>query len=218
MLNTFIRLTQVSYCTDQECQEDEQCFSSSPVYELAIPAKPSDVIAWIEDKSSANYWAAEHLRIGLADSCGNIVVEDIGTVEESESQYYLSATIPSDTIDGGYTLVIYHKLTIEVFSFTNNSATEVCDGSITFEIPNEPAESFEWSLDGETFQESSTFTGLCFDGILTVFVRVVGDTCTSGETEIDATPGDCIYDEPYLADLADDYLYTAANCYLNDVL
>jgi hypothetical protein len=216
MLNTFIRLTPVSYCTEQECQEDEQCFSSAPVYELALPAKPSDVIAWIEDKESADFWAAEHLRIGLADSCGNIVVEDIGTVEESDSQYYFSATIPSDTVDGGYTLVIYRQVTIEVFSFTPN--TGPCDGSITFEIPNEPAESFEWSLDGETFQESSTFSGLCFDGIILVYVRVVGESCISGETEIDATPGSCIYDEPYLADLADDYLYSAYNCYLNDVL
>lgn len=191
MLNTFIKLQTVSYCTEQECQEEEQCFSSAPVYELALPAKPSDVIAWIENKDSYDFWDAEHLRIGLADSCGNIVVEDIGTIAESDTQYYFSATIPADTVDGGYTLVIYQQLTIEIISITPETSPGACDASVTFEIPNEPAESFEWSLDGETYQESSTFNGVCQDQTLTVYVRIVGQECTSGEIEEDIRPVDC---------------------------
>lgn len=191
MLNTFIKLTPVSYCTEQECEEETQCFGASPVYELALPAKPSDLFAWIEEKENANFWDSTHLKVALADSCGNVLVEDIGTVEQSDSQYYISATIPEDTENGGYTFVIYRDLVIQLFSFTPESSPGACDASVTFEIPNEPAESFEWSLDGETFQESSTFNNICQE-LLTIYVRVVGDTCLSGQKDIDIEPVNCL--------------------------
>lgn len=172
------------------------------------------VIKFIVDKSQANFWDSQHLKIGIADECGTFI-EDVGTIAQGGSQYFVTATVPA--LLGPHRFVIYEDLYIIVLSFTNETTPGACDAIITFEIPSAPAESFEWSSDGENWQESSTFTDLCLVET-TFYVRVAGETCTSGELTLDLTPGDCIYDEPYLADLADDDLYTAYNCYLNDVL
>lgn len=211
MLRTFIRFSEVEDCQNP-CVEDSTCFNSSPNYESTLPAIAGDVFKFIVNKSDANFWDAQHIGIGIAQDCGPFI-QNVGTVEQSETQYFITATIP--VLQGPHRFVIYNALNITLFSFTPETSLDACDAIATFEIPNSPGESFEWSIDGINYQESSTFTGLCMEPII-VYVRIVGDACTSGEKEFDLSFSDCQYSGFTVADMADIYLFQVSNCTFND--
>jgi hypothetical protein len=219
MLNTFIKFNQVGYCEAQECEVVTPCLSSDEYIESFLPAKPSDVIKVIVNKSDASSYGAEHLAIYLADDCGTVLdIELEYTIEESTTQYFISVTIPVD-LKGIYRIAIVRNLQISISSYTPESTEGACDGIITFEILNAPAQVFEWSIDGVNYQESSTFTDVCLDQIITAYVRVQEDECNSGEAQFDFTTIDCeLLNDLYLFDLIDVELSKLRDCYLNDWL
>lgn len=212
MLRTFIRFEQTNYCGDRECPDDSVCFNSSPQYESVLPAIEGDVIKFIVDKSEADFWDSQHMKIGIADECG-IFIQEVGTVEQGGSQYFISATVPD--LIGPHRVVLYNSLNIQLLAITPETSPGACDAIVTFEIPTAPAEDFEWSLDGLTYQESSTFTGVCQEEI-TVYVRVVGEDCTVGEVDFDLTLGDCDYSGFTWADMANYYYFQIGQCTFND--
>lgn len=217
MLRTFIRFEEVSYCGERECPEDTTCFNSYPNYESSLPAMEGDVIKFIVDKSEANFWDSQHLKIGIADECGTFI-EDVGTIVQGGSQYFITATVPA--LLGPHRFVIYESLNIELLSIIPETSPGACDATVTFEIPNAPAQSFEWSLDGVTYQDSSTFTGVC-EELLTVYVRIEGETCTSGEVDIDLSPVVCgDYEGFTLQQVIDSGVYLAQvlDCTLDDFI
>jgi hypothetical protein len=186
MLRTFIRFSTGSLCNDPECVESS-CFNLAPEYETALPAIYQDEIKFIVDKSDANFWDAQHLKVAIADECGNYI-QDAGTIEQGGGQYFVTVTVPDLT--GPHRIIIYNSVQVNLISITPESSPGACDAIVTFEIPEAPTENFEYSLDGTTFQSSSTFTGVCQE-LLTVYVRIVGETCTCGEVNIDISPLDC---------------------------
>lgn len=187
MLRTFIRFGQVNYCGDRECPVDETCFNSSPEYESSLPAIEGDSIKFIADKSEFDFWDAQHMKIGISDECG-VFIQECGVVEQGGSQYFITATVP--VLTGAHRFVLYNSLNIQLLSIFRNDVG--CGGVVTFEIPTAPAEIFEWSADGENWQESSTFTELCLEGVITIYVRIQGEECTVGEVGFDFDPINCL--------------------------
>ena len=218
MLNTFLRFESANFCTEQTCVEESTCFNSDPEYTTVLPAIQGDEIKFIVAKSDVTFYAAEHLEICIADECGN-VIEASGTIEEGDTQLFVTALVPGDLANGLYTFVFRRNLQIDLISITPETSPGACDAIVTYEIPSAPAQVFEWSLDGITYQSSSTFTGVCQEPI-TVYVRVVGDTCDSGEVDFDLTPLDCSLYQGWTLQQFQDAgirLFQMYDCLLSDI-
>lgn len=219
MLNTFIKFNHVGYCEPQECETEVRCLSSDEYIESLLPAKPSDTIKVIVNKSDAEFYRSQHLKVVLTDECGT-VNEDIELeyqIEESTNQYFISVSIPN--LKGVYRIALQRDINIEISSYTPESSEGACDGIVTFEVPNPPAQQLEWSTDNITFQSSSTFTGVCAE-LVTVYVRVVGDECNSGEAEFNLEPVDCSFYKGWTLQQFKDAgvrLFQLYNCTLNDI-
>ncbi len=193
MLKTFIRFSPVDYCleTNEECvviPETEHC---EDYFDSVIPAKAEDVISFILDKAEYNLFInAIHLRAALT-SCGIVTELEIGEFSESTSQYFITCTLPTGTVNGSYEITIYKNYQMEITAFTPETSDGACDATFTVEIISQPAIDFEFSIDGITWNDTGVFAGLCMQPY-TIYTREVGDTdCISGTLLFDASPLVC---------------------------
>lgn len=76
-----------------------------------IPAKQGDTLKFIIDKSEIDHKGADatNLRIGLAN-CGVLIVDNVGSIIESDNQYFITANIPTNVSDCTYNFVIYNVI------------------------------------------------------------------------------------------------------------
>jgi hypothetical protein len=155
----------------------------------ALPVKNGDSIRWVMDKSEVDYDddTIESLRIGIVKN-GVMIAEDIGTIMETEDQLFCEAIIPC-LIDCEYEFVIYRIDVIDYIGLLIDPPTTIgdCDGSITA-VVTLGTPPYEYSLDGENWQLSDTFTGLC-TGEYTVYAR--DSDCSQGEKKAFLDVIDC---------------------------
>lgn len=189
MLKTFIRFSPVDYCieTEAECVEVTEVEYCEDHFDSVIPAKEADVIAFIIDKAEQNIFInAIHLKAALTN-CGIVEQLDIATIEDSTTQYYVTATLPNPLSNGSYEITIYKDYQMFISAFTPETSDGACDGAFTVEVQNPPAIDFEFSLDQISWNDTGVFTGICAEPY-TIYVREVGDTdCISGSLSFDAT-------------------------------
>lgn len=109
MLKRFVRFTPTNYILEDqtEClsEESSECDQSE---QYPLPAHSGDVLKWIMEKTEVTYSGAQasDLRIGLTN-CGVLVNSNAGTIVESETHLYCTATLPNDLPEGCYEFVIY---------------------------------------------------------------------------------------------------------------
>ena len=193
MLKTFIRFSEVDYCIESqdECLEEVSTNNCEEYFETKMIAKASDVISFIVSKSDYElYINSIHLKAALT-SCGIVTELDIAAIEQSDSQYYFTCTLPSDLENGEYEITIYKDYQLQILDFTPETTDGACDATFTVGVISAPAIDFEFSIDGISWNDTGVFTGLCAQEY-TILVREVGDTdCTSGTLTFETVPLDC---------------------------
>lgn len=202
MLKTFIRFTPVDYCIEaqEECLVDEEIESCEEHFDSVIPAKEGDTISFIIDKTEYDLFINSiHLKAALTN-CGIIEQLNIAEITQSDSQYFVICTLPSNLNNGSYEITIYKEYQMEVISFTPETSDGACDATFTVEVISAPAINFEFSIDQVTWNSTGVFTGLCM-GIYTIYVREEGDEeCTYGYLVYNAEAISCLDYKGYTLD------------------
>jgi hypothetical protein len=222
MLINFIRFSSVDYCIEGQTEpivleETEYCGEH---YETKMIGKAGDVIAFIIDKSEVETFIdAIHLSVALTSN-GILTELDIATVADSEAQYYITATLPIDLIDGEYEITILKNYVMQVISFTPETSLNACDATFTVEVVDAPAINFEFSINQIDWISDGVFAELCMEEY-TIYVREEGDeTCIYGTLDFNASPLDCGEYEGFTLQQVIDtgkFLSQFYNCTLDDL-
>lgn len=218
MLKTFIRFTQTTDFCVLPCG-DNSTVCRTPYYDSVIPAKASDAISFIVNKSDYNLFIGkEHLYVALS-KCGELVELASFSIEQSTTQYYITCVLSSEISDGAYELILFIKYKLIVYSFIPETSPGACDAIVNLAIDTPPAVVFVYSIDGVTWNESAVFAGLCMQSF-TFYVKEEGDDdCTKTSIEFNATPIDCgSFQGDYLQQLDNYFITQLSNCYLSDMI
>lgn len=172
MLKTFINFQEQEFDPqDGECKEftlPESC----GLYEgYAIPAKEGDVFKWIQDVGNLlDLYGVDDLKVGLS-RCGQIEVEDIGSIVLYNEQLFVTANIPSGLDLDCYEFIIYvdYQFDLDCTQFECSTLQDLIDsdlilGDVLNCVPIE-----QWGCNTSIFvQDESYVFGVDF--LLTGFI------------------------------------------------
>lgn len=111
MLKQVIRFRSVDFNPETEdvCPVDDS--TCDVPEEVCIPAKEGDVVKFQVEKSKLlDLYDISDYKVGLT-SCGKMVAEDVGTIEDGKNVILVTANIPSEFSDGCYEFTIYVEYT-----------------------------------------------------------------------------------------------------------
>lgn len=134
---SFIRFTPINYLLQNQLTpvvfpDIDDC-DTNEVY--LIPAKPQDTFKFIVDKSTVEPLGTsiENIKIAIT-KCGALLLGflDVGTVVETELQYFISVTLPLNLPDSEYNFVIYNNIDpINCGQFKGMTLGQVIDSGVT---------------------------------------------------------------------------------------
>ena len=110
---SFIRFIPAQYLLQNQTEPLDLPENDCQDEEYAMPAKRGDKLMFIVDKSAFNNNGSDvaDLKVGLTNN--GVPVSggtNIGTVEESKYQYFVTVTIPENIMFSCYNLVIYNGI------------------------------------------------------------------------------------------------------------
>lgn len=110
MLKKFIRLEEKVFDPQNgDCHETTPIQSCDEYFEYVLPFKSGDSIKWIQEKGTIfnTVYDFSDYKLGIT-SCGQIVSENVGTIEDiGSNQIFCNAIIPSLLLDRCYEFIIY---------------------------------------------------------------------------------------------------------------
>lgn len=111
MLKKFIRLEEKVFDPqDEVCHEQTQIDSCEELFEYVLPFKVGDNIKWIQERPTfinSNPYDFSDYKLGIYN-CGQIVAQDVGTIQEHGSnQIFCNVIIPDIELDNCYEFIIY---------------------------------------------------------------------------------------------------------------
>lgn len=166
MLKTFIQFESQGYDPEDGVCREFTLPDSCDLYEgYAIPAKEGDVFKWIQDVGNyLDLYKIDDLKIGLS-RCGQIEVENIGSITLYNEQLFIVANIPNGLDLDCYEFIIYvdYQFDLDCTQFECSTLQDLIDSDLSLGdvlncIPIE-----QWGCFADVYiQDESSVFGLEF--------------------------------------------------------